>query len=118
MNFNDQRTVRVVVISLLIFILIITHCVPCHGWHRTLTFIQQSTYESNSQNQKIISNMKFFMWHNDTYAIYGARETLILLRFDSNNAIESYSYHWPIDHITMDECLQEWNTKVSIRNYP
>ncbi|CAF1092182.1 unnamed protein product [Rotaria sordida] len=118
MNFDDQRTVRILVISLLIFFLIITFIVPCHGWHKTLTFIQQSSYESNSynQNHKIISNMKFFMWYN-TYAIYGTREMLILLKPDSNNSIiEIFSYNWPIDQITMDECLQEWNTKDKCYN--
>ena len=30
--------------------------------------------------------MKFLMWYN-SYAIYGARETLVLLRPDSNNSI-------------------------------
>ncbi|CAF1577329.1 unnamed protein product [Rotaria sp. Silwood1] len=118
MNLDDQRTVRIFVISLLLFFLIITFINPCHGWHKTLTFIQQSSYELNShhQNHKIISNMKFFMWYN-TYAIYGTRETLILLKPDSNNSnVEIFSYHWPIDQITMDECLQEWNTKDKCYN--
>ncbi|CAF4485200.1 unnamed protein product, partial [Rotaria magnacalcarata] len=51
------------------------------------------------------------MWYN-TYAIYGTRDILILLKPDSyNSTIEIYSYYWPIDQMTMDECLQEWNTK-------
>jgi hypothetical protein len=33
----------------------------------------------------IISHMKFFLWYN-SYAIYGARETLILLKPDLNNS--------------------------------
>ncbi len=28
--------------------------------------------------------------------------------------VEIFTYHWPIDQSTMDECLQEWNTKVEI----
>jgi hypothetical protein len=28
--------------------------------------------------------------------------------------VEIFSYNWPIDPTTMDECLQEWNTKVEI----
>ncbi|CAF4370023.1 unnamed protein product [Rotaria sp. Silwood2] len=122
MNLDGQRTVRVLVISLLILFLIITSIIPCHGWHKTLTFIQQSSYElsnaldSHNQNHKIVSNMKFFMWYN-TYAIYGTRETLILLQPDSNNSIiEIFSYNWPIDQVTMDECLQEWNTKDKCYN--
>ncbi|CAF4963496.1 unnamed protein product, partial [Rotaria magnacalcarata] len=113
MNFDGQRTIRILVISLLTFFLIITFIVPCHGWHKTLTFVQQSSYElsPNSENYQIISNMKFFMWYN-TYAIYGTRDILILLKPDSyNSTIEIYSYYWPIDQMTMDECLQEWNTK-------
>jgi hypothetical protein len=33
----------------------------------------------------IISDMKFLMWYH-SYAIYGARETLILLKPDLNNS--------------------------------
>ncbi len=28
--------------------------------------------------------------------------------------VEIFAYYWPIDQLTMDECLQEWNTKVKI----
>ncbi|CAF4307331.1 unnamed protein product [Rotaria socialis] len=118
MNLDGQRTIRILVISLLIFFLIITFIVPCHGWHKTLTFVQQSSYEfsPDSENYQIISNMKFFTWYN-TYAIYGTRDTLILLKPDSNNStVEIYSYDWPVDQMTMDECLQEWNTKDKCYN--
>jgi hypothetical protein len=26
--------------------------------------------------------------------------------------MEIFSYNWSIDPLTMEECLQEWNTKV------
>lgn len=102
MNLDGQRTTRVLVISLLVLIL----STSCHSWHRTLTFIEQLSYElspikkislcvcldisllllaSDQSNQLIITDMKFFMWFN-SYAIYGAREMLILLRPDPNNS--------------------------------
>ena len=34
----------------------------------------------------VITDMKFFMWYK-SYAIYGAREKLILLKPDSDNSI-------------------------------
>ena len=75
----------------------------------------------------VLSDMKFFMWYR-SYAIYGARETLILLQPNLKDAavgslplrrntisifqVEIFAYDWSIDSGTMDECLQEWNTKV------
>jgi hypothetical protein len=73
-----------------------------YAWHKTLTFIQQSSYELSKiksffiidrllirnlddQNPIIISDMKFFMWYK-SYAIYGAREKLILLKPNQNNS--------------------------------
>ena len=77
--------------------------------------------------------MKFFMWYQ-SFAIYGAREQLILLQANPTNSsvslfsrfsfhfdlddciqVNLFSYHWPIDASTMDECLQEWNIKVKDR---
>jgi hypothetical protein len=88
--------------------------IPCYCWHKTLTFTQQLLYDTNTNNSdSIISlDMKFFIWHN-SYAIYGAREKLILLKPILNtSSISLFSYNWSIDPITMEECLQEWNTKV------
>lgn len=45
MNLDGQRTNRVLLISLLIFVLLILRSMPCDGWHKTLTFVQQSSYE-------------------------------------------------------------------------
>lgn len=67
---------------------------------------------SASHKSIVLSEMKFFMWY-DTYAIYGSRETLILLKpMINSSSIEIFSYNWSIDEFTMEECLQEWNTKV------
>ncbi len=74
MNFDHQRTNRVLVISLLIIC-----SIPCYAWHKTLTFSQQLSYDTNSDIPIVSSDMKFFMWYK-SYAIYGARETLILLK--------------------------------------
>lgn len=76
MNLDKQWKNRVLLIS--IFILI-RFSIPCHCWHKTLTFTQQLTYDINTKNSIISSEMKFFMWYN-SYAIYGAREKLILLK--------------------------------------
>ncbi len=81
MNLDEQWRNRVLRIS--IFILII-FSIPCHCWHKTLTFTQQLSYDMNTKNSNnqisiISSEMKFFMWYN-SYAIYGAREKLILLK--------------------------------------
>ena len=69
---------------------------PCHGWHRTLTFARQLSYDDTREfvstrsprttrripehdNTFNASDMRFFRWYK-TYAIYGAREKLILLQ--------------------------------------
>jgi hypothetical protein len=46
---------------------------------------------SDYSNQMIISDMKFFMWYQ-SYAIYGARETLILLKPDIHNSTVSFFF--------------------------
>ncbi|CAF1313367.1 unnamed protein product [Rotaria sordida] len=90
--------------------------IPCYGWHQTLTFTQKVSYDTNSQMSLVSSEMKFFMWY-DSYAIYGAREKLILLKPILNtSSIEIFSYNWSIDAITMEECRQEWNTKEKCYN--
>ncbi len=81
MNLDQQWKNRVLRIS--IFILII-FSIPCYCWHKTLKFTQQLSYDMNTKNFNnqipiISSEMKFFMWYN-SYAIYGAREKLILLK--------------------------------------
>ena len=114
MNLDAQRIDRILVISRLIFILIIIFTSSCHGWHKTLTFVQQSSYESSKinmnkffflsnfsllivdiddRNQMIISDMKFFQWYH-SYAIYGARETLILLKPILNNSSVSDNFYF------------------------
>jgi hypothetical protein len=55
------------------------------------------------------------MWYN-SYAIYGARDKLILLKPTSSVSVEVFSYNWSIDPLTMEECLQEWNTKDKCYN--
>jgi len=70
---------------------------PCHCWHKTLIFTQQLSYEMNTKNLDnqisiISSEMKFFMWYN-SYAIYGARETLILLKPSLNTSSVSLFYY-------------------------
>ncbi len=48
---------------------------------------------SDYSNQMIISDMKFFMWYQ-SYAIYGARETLILLKPDIYNSTVSFFFKY------------------------
>ncbi|CAF3782374.1 unnamed protein product [Rotaria socialis] len=116
MNLDDQRTNRVLAISSLVFILNIIFSIPCNGWHQTLTFTQKLTYETTSQMSVVTSEMKFFMWYN-SYAIYGARETLLLLKPVLNtSSIEVFLYNWSIDAGTMEECRQEWNSKEKCYN--
>ncbi|CAF2911575.1 unnamed protein product [Rotaria sp. Silwood2] len=116
MNLDGQRTNRVLVISSLIFIVNIIFSIPCNGWHQTLTFTHKLSYDTNSQIPLISSEMKFFTWYN-SYAIYGAREALILLKPVLNtSSIEVFSYNWSIDAATMEECRQEWNTKEKCYN--
>ncbi|CAF3505213.1 unnamed protein product [Rotaria sp. Silwood1] len=116
MNLDDQRTNRVLVISSLIFIVNIIFSIPCYGWHQTLTFNQKLLYDTNDQISLVSSDMKFFMWY-DSYAIYGARDALILLKPILNtSSIEVFSYNWSIDATTMEECRQEWDTKEKCYN--
>ncbi|CAF0985386.1 unnamed protein product [Adineta steineri] len=86
------------------------------NWHKTLKFTNQLSYDTNTKIPRISSDMKFFMWYN-SYAIYGARDTLYILKPDLNNSlVQLFSYNWPIDATTMEECLQEWNTKEKCYN--
>lgn len=116
MNVDEKWKCRVLLIS----IWLLSMCNGLvYGWHQTLTFTQQLTYNITEQNSFLSSNMKFFMWY-DSYAIYGAREKLILLKpvlhTSTVSSIEVFSYNWSIDPHTMDECLQEWNTKDKCYN--
>ncbi len=90
MNLDQQwRSDRVLLIS--IFILIIFN-IPSYCWQQTLTFTQQLSYNTSHQHRFLSSEMKFFMWFN-SYAIYGAREKLILLKPVLNtSSVSSSSY--------------------------
>lgn len=76
MNVDERWKCRVLLIS--IWLLSIWNG-SVYGWHQTLTFTHQLTYNISEQNSFLSSDMKFFMWY-DSYAIYGAREKLILLK--------------------------------------
>ncbi|UJR15456.1 hypothetical protein I4U23_002400 [Adineta vaga] len=107
MNLRSQCTQ-------LFFIIFLIH--SSYTWHQTLRFSHQLSYDSNPKNSSIPIHMKFFMWY-ESYAIYGARERLILLKPNLNTStIEVYTYNWSIDSITMEECLQEWNIKEKCYN--
>ncbi|CAF1480105.1 unnamed protein product [Adineta ricciae] len=109
MNLRSQCTHLVLII--------IIYINSCYTWHQTLKFPRQLSYEhTDKQNFSLSIDMKFFMWY-DTYAIYSAREKLILLKPSLNaSTIEIYTYNWSIDSTTMEECLQEWNTKEKCYN--
>ncbi|CAF1447612.1 unnamed protein product, partial [Didymodactylos carnosus] len=90
-----------------------------HAWHRPLTFAQQWYFEtdvdsyiedvSSISNQKI-ENMRFLTSY-DSYAVYGARGELILLKPHLSNETREYStYSWPVEQTVMNDCVQEWNT--------
>jgi hypothetical protein len=94
MNLDKQWRHRVRLISIWIFIICTSSC-DC--WQQTLTFTQQLSYNTSHQHRLLPSEMKFFMWYN-SYAIYGAREKLILLKPTSsvsglNYFAYSYRYH-------------------------
>ncbi len=84
---------QVLLISVLIF------NISCHCWHQTLTFDRQLSYDMNTEtsNPIISSEMKFFMWYN-SYAIYGAREKLILLRPVFNTSSVSWWHDFFHEH--------------------
>jgi hypothetical protein len=89
MNLDEQWRHRVLLISVLILIICSSSC-DC--WHQTLTFTQQLSYNTSHQHRFLSSEMKFFMWFN-SYAIYGAREKLILLKPVLNtSSVSSSSY--------------------------
>jgi hypothetical protein len=93
MKSDGQLTIRLLAIAFCFFI----HA-PCHAWHQTLTFQQRLSYENGEippcyffafrtntsldldvENVALLSEMRFFTWYEE-YAIYGAREKLILLK--------------------------------------
>ena len=108
MNLDDQRTHRVLLISVLI--VIFTN--PSLSWHRTLTYSQRSSYEvSNQSPSNEFVHLKFLMWYR-SFAIFGARERLILLRPHRNSSSVSLS-SFSATH-SDDIFLSRWNFSPTI----
>ena len=54
MNLDGQRANRVLVISLVVILIFSSS--PSNGWQKTLTFVQQSSYEL-SKNKQIVFDL-------------------------------------------------------------
>jgi hypothetical protein len=72
MNLDGQRTNRVLGISLLVLIL----STSCHSWHKTLTFVQQLSYEFSKIKHiylvyfDFIIHLSFWLFKSDDYLWY------------------------------------------------
>lgn len=83
----DENMMHPILIRFIFYLFINQSCIVrvCYAWHQTLPYLRRSLHETTANSTASISSMKFFLWYQ-SYAIYGAREKLILIRAKSNNS--------------------------------